>query len=66
VAGGGAIEVYGGWLGWDLDALIDKAEIIDGLPFARLKDVLAFKRSLGRAKDLAHVRLIEEHLRDTS
>ena len=43
---GGAIEVYGGWLGWDLDALIDNAEIIDGLPFARLKDVLAFKRSL--------------------
>jgi hypothetical protein len=63
---GGAIEVYGGWVGWDIDALIDNAEIIDGLPFARLKDVLAFKRSLGRPKDLAHVRLIEEHLRDTS
>ena len=60
---GGAIEVFGGWLGWDIDALIDDAEMIDGLPFARLKDVLAFKRSHGRPKDIAHVRLIEDHLR---
>jgi len=62
----GVIEVFGGWLGWDIDTLIDNAEIIDGLPFARLEDVLAFKRSCGRPKDIAHVRLIEEHLRDTS
>jgi hypothetical protein len=63
---GGVIEVFGGWLGWDIDALIGNAEIIDGLPFARLEDVLAFKRFYGRPKDIAHVRLIEEHLRDTS
>ena len=63
---GGAIEVFGGWLGWDIDALIDDAEIIDGLTFARLEDVLAFKRSYGRPKDRAHVRLIEDYLRDTS
>jgi hypothetical protein len=60
---GGAVEIFGGWLGWDIDALIDGAEMIDGLPFARLEDVLAFKRSLGRPKDIAHVRLIEDHLR---
>jgi hypothetical protein len=63
---GGAIEVFGGWLGWDIAALIDEAEIIDGLPFARLEDVLAFKRSYGRPKDRAHVRLIEDYLRETS
>jgi hypothetical protein len=63
---GGAIEIYGGWLGWDLDALIDNTEIIEGLPFARLEDVLAFKRSNGRLKDITHARLIEEHLRNTS
>ena len=63
---GGAIEVFGGWLGWDIDALIDNAEIIDGLPFARLEDVLAFKLSHGRPKDVAHARLIEEHLRGSS
>lgn len=36
---GGAIKVFGGWLGWDLDALIDGAEVIGGLPFACLEDV---------------------------
>ena len=60
---GGAIEVFGGWMGWDIDALIDHAESVEGLPFARLEDVLAFKRSYGRPKDVAHVRLIEEHQR---
>lgn len=63
---GGAIEIFGGWLGWDIDALIDNAEILDGLPFARLEDVLAFKLSHGRPKDVAHARLIEEHLRGSS
>ena len=63
---GGAIEIFGGWLGWDIDALIDDAKIIDGLPFARLEDVLAFKRSYGRPKDIAHVRLIEDYQRQRS
>jgi hypothetical protein len=63
---GGALEIFGGWLGWDIDALIDDAKIIDGLPFARLEDVLAFKRSYGRPKDIAHVRLIEDYLRQRS
>jgi hypothetical protein len=63
---GGAIEIFGGWLGWDIDALIDNSEIIDGLPFVRLEDVLAFKLSLGRPKDVAHARLIEGYLRGDS
>ncbi len=54
---GGALEIFGGWLGWDIDA------IIDGLPFARLEDMLAFKLHYGRPKDLEHARLIAEHLR---
>ena len=62
----GAIEVFGGWLGWDVDAIIDGAETIDGLPFARLEDVLAFKRSYGRPKDLERMRLIERHLGNVS
>ena len=64
--GGGDIEVFGGWLGWDVDALVDRAEVVGGLPFAQLEDVLAFKLSHGRPKDLAHARLIEEHLRGSS
>jgi hypothetical protein len=63
---GGAIEIFGGWLGWDIDTLIDNAEIIEGFPFARLEDVLAFKLSCGRPKDIAHARLIEGHLRSSS
>ena len=59
----GKIEVFGGWMGWDIDALIDDAERIDGLPFARLEDVLAWKRAYARPKDLDHVRLIERYLR---
>jgi hypothetical protein len=59
---GGTIEVFGGWLGWDIDMLIDNAQIIDGLPFARLEEVLAFKLSSGRPKDVAHARLIEGYL----
>ena len=59
---GGAIEIFGGWLGWDIDAIIAGADIIDGLPFACLEDVLAFKLHHGRPKDLAHARLIAEHL----
>ena len=63
---GGTIEVFSGWLGWDIDMLINNAQIIDGLPFARLEDVLAFKLSLGRPKDVAHARLIEGYLRGGS
>ena len=62
----GAIEIFGGWLGWDIQAIIDRAEVIDGLPFARLEDVWAFKRSYGRPKDIAHVHLIEAYLRQRS
>jgi hypothetical protein len=60
---GGTIEIFDGWLGWDADAIIDGAETIEGLPFARLEEVQAFKLHHGRPKDLEHARLIGEHLR---
>jgi hypothetical protein len=53
---GGTIEIFDGWLGWDADAIIDGAETIEGLPFARLEDVQAYKLHHGRPKDLEHVR----------
>jgi hypothetical protein len=60
----GAIEVFDHWVGGltDVDAIIDGAEVIDGVPFMSLKDTLIWKRGLGRAKDIADVRLIEEYL----
>lgn len=61
--GGGEVEIFGGWLGMDADGIVEGARTVRGLRFARLEDVLAFKRMLGRPKDREHVRLIEGHLR---
>lgn len=39
--------------------LLDTAEIIDGLPFARLAHVRAYKELAGRPKDREHLRRLE-------
>ncbi|ADD45175.1 transcriptional regulator, AraC family [Stackebrandtia nassauensis DSM 44728] len=61
---GGGVEISAYWTdtSWDVDALIDTAEIIDGLRFAALRDVLEYKRTLDRAKDRADVAALERHL----
>lgn len=43
---------------FDIDELIDTAEVIDGLPFVAMEHVIAFKRAAGRPKDLAHLALL--------
>lgn len=40
---------------FDLDELIDTADVIDGLPFARMEYVIAFKRIAARPKDVIHL-----------
>lgn len=54
---GGLIQFSSGWISedWDIGSLISQAEIIDGLPFAQLADVLRYKNSLSRPKDAADV-----------
>jgi hypothetical protein len=54
---GGRIQVSQKWIStdWDTDDLIDRAEIIQGLRFAPLADVLAYKRILMRPKDIADI-----------
>jgi hypothetical protein len=42
---------------FDVDVLIDEAEVIDGLPFVRLEHVIAYKQAAGRPKDLVHLKL---------
>jgi len=56
----GAITVGTEWaIGtFEIDELIDTAEIIDGLPFVRLEHVAAYKRLAGRPKDLQHLELL--------
>lgn len=45
------------------EALIASAEIIEGVPFAQLTDVLTWKAAFGRPKDMADMTLIEEYIR---
>ena len=40
---------------FDIDELIDTAEIIEVLPFVRLEHVLAYKTIRSSAKDLQHL-----------
>jgi hypothetical protein len=58
----GRIEIGTTWgIGdFDVDELIDTAELIDGLPFAALRYVRAYKETAARPKDLAHLRLLDE------
>ena len=53
----GATWKYGSF---DLDQLIDTAEIIDGLPFVRLEHVVTYKQAAGRPKDVEHLRQLAE------
>jgi hypothetical protein len=62
---GGLIQFSQGWISedWDADDLIDRAEIIQGLPFAQLTDVLAYKQKLRRPKDLPDIEGLLDLLR---
>jgi hypothetical protein len=58
-----AIEFVDRWTpGWPTDDLIDNADIIDGIPFMRLGDVLAWKEAARRPKDLPDIAAVQ-HLR---
>lgn len=56
------VDVFDGWLGMDLDGIIDGAERRHGLPFAGLEHVLAYKRRLGRPRDREHIARLERAL----
>ncbi|MBB2909152.1 hypothetical protein FHS43_000398 [Streptosporangium becharense] len=54
-----AIEFTDRWTpGWDTHHLIASADLIDGLPFMRLGDVLAWKQTARRPKDLPDIAAI--------
>lgn len=60
----GNIEAFDQWSPWfdDPNMLIDTAEIIDGLPFVRLEHVVAWKKAMGREKDIKDLELIKNFL----
>ena len=55
-----ALDIYNGWLGLDVDGIIRRSALIDGLPIAALSDVAVYKRILGRPKDRAHLELLSK------
>lgn len=45
---------------FDVDALIDDAEYIDGLPFVRLEHVVRYKMIRASEKDLQHIAALKK------
>jgi hypothetical protein len=61
----GAVTIGRSWAygDFDIDELIDTAEVIDDLPFVRLEHVVRYKEIAARPKDLAHLELLTERQR---
>ena len=59
----GRIQIFSEWISkaWNTDELIDCAEVIQGLRFARLADVLAYKQVLLRPKDMADIHVLPSY-----
>lgn len=59
------VEVFTEWLPgiWDIKKLIKEAEIIGGLAFVNLKEVLKWKRIRGKEKDKKDIEIIENYLK---
>lgn len=61
----GKVEIYHSWFpkdAWDIDYLIDNAEIVDGVRYVRLEEVLKYKKIRNSIKDALDIKLIEEYL----
>ncbi len=58
------IKVWKDWLNLSdkIDEMIDNADIIEGLPFVKLKYLLEWKKFMGRDKDIKDIKLIEDYL----
>lgn len=65
----GQIELFNKWgpQEWNTDDLIDTADLIDGIRFVTLKNVLRWKNIMKRPKDFLDIDVIENFLKtDTS
>ena len=62
----GDIELWKNWRpeNWDIRDLIRNAEIIEGLPFVKLEEVIKWKKMNGREKDLMDVEVAENYIRN--
>jgi len=64
--GRGDVEAIKEWApgSWNIEQLIKNAEVIDGLPFVRLEEVLKWKKLWGREKDQKDIKIIEKYLEE--
>lgn len=62
---GGLMEVCQTWLlpGSDTEELLGRAEVIDGLRYLPLEEVVSYKLWLDRAKDRADLEVVRDHAR---
>jgi len=61
----GVVKISNWWFAptrKDIPTMIAEAEEIEGLPFARIEEVLAYKKDLSREKDKNDVEIIEKYL----
>jgi hypothetical protein len=58
------IEIFPAWnsLMQDAEKAIDRAELIQGFRFIKLKDIMRWKQEMGREKDEKDIELIREYL----
>jgi hypothetical protein len=60
------IEVQSGNKDYDLEELKKEGELIDGIWFLSLKQLIQFKKNYGRPKDFDDIKLMEGYLKDHS
>ena len=66
----GAVEVFldvnSGNHNPNTEDLINEAEIIDGVPFISLLELIKFKEQYNRPKDVEHIKIIKDYLNISS
>lgn len=61
------IQIFNGWsiTNEPVSDIINDSKIYKGYPFASLEHVLSYKNKLLRLKDVYHIELIKEHLKNS-
>jgi hypothetical protein len=62
----GKIEVFDQWCTktCHVDQIIERADVIEGIPFAKLEDVLCWKGEMNRKKDKKDIELVEKYIKE--
>lgn len=59
----GRVEVLSGWFPelWDIDRLIDDADVVEGVRFVKLDVIAHTKKLLQRPQDELHLQILTDH-----